>query len=200
MEIKTIFVGLGNPTSQYNHTRHNLGFLAVDVFLEYLNLNPLYSVSLVSSHRKLCDLWKVSNSSDGTVFLLCKPLTYMNNSGQCVQKLYSTYNVPLSSICILHDELDIPLKKVKIKHGGGDSGHNGLRSITTSLSSSYTRFRLGIGRPLSQDICIHDWVLGKWSKEEYSSICVLLNNIIPVFLSFVQKGISEARQTLSNVL
>lgn len=135
-EAEWLVVGLGNPGSEYASTRHNVGFLALD---------ELPAVEGVAR---------------------CKPQTYMNLSGEAVAPLVRRYGIAPEHVIVLHDELDLPAGTVRVKLGGNENGHNGLKSITEHLGTrNYIRVRIGIGRPPA-GISVPDWVLGPISGKE----------------------------------
>lgn len=133
-----LVVGLGNPGAEYAETRHNAGFMVVDLLAENLRVN----------------YWRdEAGAKVGLVrfgdedLVLAKPQTFMNLSGKAVRKLAETYGVPIAEIIVVHDDLDLPEEAVRVKRGGGHGGHNGLRSLNEQLGPDYVRVRLGIGRP-----------------------------------------------------
>lgn len=134
-----LVVGLGNPGPAYAGHRHNAGFMVLDLLAERAG-------DRFRAHRGRADL--VEGRLVGERVLLAKPKGYMNTSGGPVASLRDFFKVPVGRIVVVHDELDIPYATVRLKAGGGDNGHNGLRSITQSLGSrDYLRVRFGIGRP-----------------------------------------------------
>lgn len=131
--------GLGNPGPEYVHTRHNAGFMVVDLLGD--NLRAGYwkddAGSLTASVRVGDDM-----------VLLIKPLVFMNLSGKALKKLADAHNASVEKIIVVHDDIDLPAGDVRVKYGGGHGGHNGLRSITDALGSDgYIRVRIGVGRP-----------------------------------------------------
>lgn len=151
-----LIVGLGNPGAQYQHNRHNIGFMAVDEIVRRHNFSGWSKKfqALVSDGTLACE--KV---------LLMKPQTFMNLSGQAVQAAAAFYKIPREQIIVFHDELDLAAGKIRTKIGGGAAGHNGLRSIDEHLGPDYWRVRLGIGHPGDKDR-VHGYVLGDFSKED----------------------------------
>lgn len=133
-----LVVGLGNPGARYADTRHNLGFLVID------RLASRHGGAFRSRFSgELCQI-----GIGPEKLLLLKPQTYVNRSGDSVQPAARFYRVELGDILVVHDELDLPFGQVRLKQGGGEAGHNGLRSISDRLgSNTYLRLRLGIGRP-----------------------------------------------------
>jgi PTH1 family peptidyl-tRNA hydrolase len=160
MDRQIIIAGLGNPGRQYEHTRHNVGFEALE------KLAALLSQAGVS-WRLDKDSETTNISFEGASLLLVKPLLYMNLSGDPLQRLSHYYKIPLERLIVLHDELDLPFGTVRQKRGGGEAGHNGLKSITEKFSSQdYYRVRIGIGRPPNAEIDAASWVLAKFTKDE----------------------------------
>ncbi len=134
-----LVVGLGNPGPGYAGNRHNVGFMVVDLLAERMG-------SRFKAHKGRADV--VEGRLAGVRTVLAKPKSYMNESGGPAASLRDFYKVPVERIVVVHDELDIPYGTLRLKAGGGDNGHNGLKSLTRSLGSrSYLRVRFGIGRP-----------------------------------------------------
>jgi peptidyl-tRNA hydrolase, PTH1 family len=152
-----LLVGLGNPGAEYSKNRHNIGFMAVEHIADEHRLPPW---------RKKFSALVTEGDIGGTRALLLKPQTYMNDSGRAVQDAAQFHKVALSDIIVLHDELDLAPAKLRVKTGGGNAGHNGLRSITAHLGNDYVRVRLGIGHPGSKDL-VHNWVLGNFTKSDH---------------------------------
>ncbi len=138
-EDRWLVVGLGNPGPGYAGNRHNAGFLVLDLLAERTG-------SRFKAHKGRADV--VEGRLAGVPAVLAKPKSYMNESGGPVAGLRDFYKVPVERIVVVHDELDIPYGALRLKAGGGDNGHNGLKSLTRSLGSrDYLRVRFGIGRP-----------------------------------------------------
>jgi peptidyl-tRNA hydrolase, PTH1 family len=151
-----LLVGLGNPGAQYAGNRHNIGFMVMDEIARIHNAAPW---------RKRFHGEASEAVIDGERVLLLKPLTYMNDSGRSVADAQRFYKVALDDIVVLHDELDLPPAKLRIKKGGGNAGHNGLRSITAHCTNEYRRVRLGIGHP-GDKARVHSYVLSDFAKAE----------------------------------
>lgn len=147
-----LVVGLGNPGSQYEHTRHNVGFRVVDSLLDAGR-----RFSPVSKSFFMGDLYK----ADDALFL--KPSTYMNLSGTSVQAVMHYYKP--ERLLVVHDDLDLAFGAVRLKRGGGHGGHNGLRSLDQHLGADYCRLRVGIGRP-TEGMEVADYVLARFSLNE----------------------------------
>ena len=152
-----LVVGLGNPGPSYAGNRHNVGFMVLDLLAERTG-------GRFSAHKGRADV--VEGRLAGEPAVLCKPKTYMNVSGGPVASLRDWFKVPVERIVVVHDELDIPYGALRLKRGGGDNGHNGLRSTTSSIGTKdYLRVRVGIGRPPGrQDPA--DFVLKDFSSTE----------------------------------
>ena len=153
-----LIIGLGNPGEKYAHTRHNAGFEVMDL------LEKQYAVKL---RKKVLQPWAAAEWTDGRKkVVLCKPLTFMNNSGIAVKKLMDRYGVPAEQALILYDDIDLPPGKIRVRKSGGPGTHNGMRSIVKETGTdAFPRIRVGTGdRPAGQDLV--NWVLGRPSGEE----------------------------------
>ena len=150
-----LFVGLGNPGERYKLTRHNVGFMVLD---------KLIQKSTVESWDKKFDSFFNKIIIDQKNIILIKPLTFMNVSGHAVQKVKNFYGIDPNNIVIIHDDIDLELGKIKLKKGGGDGGHNGLKSIIKLIGSEFNRIRIGIGRP--EKISVSSYVLNNFREEE----------------------------------
>lgn len=152
-----LFVGLGNPGKDYEHNRHNIGFMAVDAVADLYNFAPF---------KKKFQGEYAEGIIAGEKVAVLKPQTYMNESGRSVGEAARFYKIPTANIVAFHDELDVLPGKVKAKTGGGAGGHNGLRSMDDWLDdANYKRVRLGIGHPGHKDR-VHGYVLGNFAKED----------------------------------
>ena len=151
-----LFVGLGNPGSRYARNRHNIGFMAVDEIARVHNAGPW---------RKRFQAEAADAVIGGEKVLLLKPQTFMNLSGQAVREAQSFFKIPLNDVTVFYDELDLPPAKLRVKIGGGNAGHNGLRSISAHCGNDYRRVRLGIGHP-GHKALVQGYVLGDFGKGE----------------------------------
>jgi PTH1 family peptidyl-tRNA hydrolase len=151
-----LFVGLGNPGSRYQGNRHNIGFMAVDAIARAHKAAPW---------RRKFQGEVTEATIGGEKVVLLKPETFMNESGRSVQEAQKFYKIALSDIYAFHDELDLPPGKLRIKTGGGNAGHNGLRSMTACCGNEFRRIRLGIGHPGNKD-AVHHFVLSDFSKAD----------------------------------
>lgn len=162
-----LFVGLGNPGSEYAHNRHNVGFMAVDAIHDAHRFGP----------------WKrkfQGAAADGEIagekVLLLKPQTYMNESGRSVGEAARFLKIAEKDIVVFYDEIDLAPSKLKIKTGGGNAGHNGLRSISAHLGNDYVRVRIGVGHPGTREL-VARWVLSDFAKAEQEWLSPLLEAI-----------------------
>jgi len=162
-----LFVGLGNPGSQYEKNRHNVGFMAVSRIVENHNFSPWKNKFRGSISNGLLRNQKI---------IILKPNTFMNLSGQSVGEVIRFYKIPSSKVIVFHDEIDFPLGKLKFKSGGGHAGHNGLRSISEHIGSDYIRIRIGVGHPGNKN-AVANYVLGDFSKVEQETITQILEVI-----------------------
>ena len=162
-----LLVGLGNPGPQYAQTRHNVGFKAIDAFCA-----PKSAAERVASFRPKFDGQFAELERAGTRVGVLKPETFMNASGRSVRAATSFFGLEPAAVLVVHDELDVPFGELRLKFGGGDGGHRGLRSISAELASpNYGRLRVGIGRPPAHfqgDVA--DFVLQAFALEERSEL------------------------------
>jgi PTH1 family peptidyl-tRNA hydrolase len=175
-----LLVGLGNPGDKYAKHRHNIGFMALERIADRHRFAPWRS----KFHARVTE-----GDIDGERVVLLMPQTYMNESGRAVQEAARFYKVDDGDIYVLHDELDLVPGKVRVKKGGGNAGHNGLRSITANRSNEYWRVRLGIGHPGHKDL-VHNWVLGDFAKADQAWLGALLDALADA-ASFLAKGQGE---------
>jgi PTH1 family peptidyl-tRNA hydrolase len=151
-----LFVGLGNPGARHAGNRHNIGFMAVDAIAKRHGFAPW--------RRRFHGV-----ATEGTLgsekVLLLLPGTFMNESGRAVAEAAHFYKIDLSDIVVVHDEIELPPGKVRVKLGGGIAGHNGLRSISAHVGNDYKRVRIGVGHPGDKDL-VHTHVLSDFAKGE----------------------------------
>ena len=171
-----IVAGLGNPGTQYAGNRHNIGFLAID--------------ALAREHRFPAFRSRFqAAASEGTIgderVLLLKPTTFMNESGRSVGDALRFYKAALGDVIVIHDELDLEAGKLRVKVGGGNAGHNGLRSITALCGNDYKRVRLGIGHPGDKTL-VHGYVLSDFAKAERPWVSTLCGAVASDALLLVQ--------------
>ncbi len=151
-----LLVGLGNPGARYADNRHNIGFMVIDEIARAARAAPW---------RRKFQGEIAEATLDGERVLLLKPQTYMNESGRSVSEAQRFFKIALDDIVVFHDELDLAPGKLRIKKGGGNAGHNGLRSITAQCGNDYRRVRLGIGHP-GDKRAVHAWVLSDFARAD----------------------------------
>ena len=175
-----LVVGLGNPGPRYAATRHNAGFLVADLLAERMG-------GRFKAHRSNADV--LEGRLAGRSVALAKPRSFMNDSGGPVVNAARFYKAPVESVIVVHDELDLPYGELRLKRGGGDGGHNGLRSISSALGSKeYLRVRFGIGRPPGrQDPA--DYVLSNFSAAERKELEFLVDRAADATEALVSKGL-----------
>ena len=179
MSVAGLIAGLGNPGSAYERTRHNLGFMLVEALVEAQGGSPERGGKFDAL------MWKVrlpGPDRSAEPWLAVEPQTFMNLSGDAVQPLAAWHRVPPDRILVIHDDLDLAPGRMKFKKGGGDAGHNGLKSITQRLGTpDYYRLRLGIGRsPFGGEVT--NWVLGRLTVEEQ----LRFKELVPAALEVVR--------------
>ncbi|MEY4314101.1 MAG: hypothetical protein RIS93_681 [Actinomycetota bacterium] len=187
MAQRWLVIGLGNPGAEYEKTRHNIGQFV---------LESLAAGNKFSAHKSRMEISEVKCGSD--ILVLAKSRGYMNETGGPVKALADFYKIEIDKIIVIHDELDLPFNNLRIKQGGGDNGHNGLKSLTSSLSSAeYYRIRMGIGRPIGdQDPA--DFVLKPFSREEKKEIQEFTQRGADAVESLVLNGMDKAQTAFNS--
>jgi PTH1 family peptidyl-tRNA hydrolase len=173
-----LILGLGNPGPRYELTRHNAGFLVLD------NLADKYKIKLTQhKYRSLFGKGEI----EGFPVILAKPMTYMNESGKAVKALLSAFNLSSEQILVTHDDIDLPLGKIKTKLKGGDGGQLGVRStIETLRTREFYRVRIGVGRPEDREDIV-DYVLSPFTEEESG----LLNDVMNKAVQTIEAALTE---------
>jgi len=182
-----LVVGLGNPGRTYSRNRHNVGFMVADLLAGRMG-------GRLGRHRRaVADAGEGRLVPGGPRIVLAKPMTYMNLSGGPVAGLSQFYRIPVERVVAVHDELDIPYGQLRVKRGGGEGGHNGLRSMSRSLGSrEYARVRFGIGRPPGrQDPA--DFVLTDFSAVERKELEFLVDRAADIVEAVVEHGVEWAQ-------
>lgn len=183
-----LVVGLGNPGPRYETTRHNVGFLVADILAERIG-------SGFKVHKK-SGAEVTTGRLGGRSVVLAKPRTYMNESGRHVGPLAKFYSVDPADIVVLHDELDIDFGRIRLKFGGGEGGHNGLRSIASTLGTKdFQRVRIGVGRPPGrQDPAA--FVLENFNSRERPELDTILEQAADATELLLQHGVEAAQNTV----
>ncbi|URM95859.1 aminoacyl-tRNA hydrolase [Actinomadura madurae] len=179
-----LVVGLGNPGPSYAKNRHNAGFMVLDVLAARAG-------GRFKSHRARADV--LEGRRAGVRAVLAKPRSFMNDSGGPVKGLLDFYKVPVERLVVVHDELDIPFGAVRLKQGGGDNGHNGLRSITRSLGAKdYLRVRFGVGRPPGR-MDAAAFVLKDFSAAERKDLGLEVDRTADAVEALLSEGLAAAQ-------
>ena len=176
-----LIVGLGNIGKEYDNTRHNIGFAAIDHFAK-TNDFP----SWIEKKDLKCHL--ASHMIGDTRVILIKPTTFMNLSGEAVQATAAFYKIPLEKIVAVYDELDIQFGQIRTRIGGSAAGHNGVKSLTQHIGEGYGRVRIGIGPKVHTQQDSADFVLSRFSKEQEAEMESLLKETDAILSEFVYGG------------
>jgi PTH1 family peptidyl-tRNA hydrolase len=185
-EERWLIAGLGNPGPEYAGTRHNAGHMVADLLAERMGAR-------FKAHRTRNDV--ADGRLAGMPVTLARPRTYMNLSGGPVAAIAAFYKIPPERIVVIHDELDIPFGSVRLKFGGGDNGHNGLRSITQALGTNeYYRVRFGIGRPPGR-MDAATYVLRDFTAAERKELPLLIDRCADAAETLLSKGLAVAQNT-----
>jgi len=183
-----LIVGLGNPGPEHSATRHNAGFWFVDLLAEK------YSLTFRSESKYNAEICRIQTADIDC--WLCKPMTFMNRSGFSVQAMASFYKIPVEEILVAHDELDLEAGTARLKKGGGHGGHNGLRDIIAQMGDkTFTRLRLGIGHPGSQDK-VTPYVLGRPPQEDRQLIEIAIKESVDVMPLVLEGEMQKATHAL----
>ena len=187
--MQFLIVGLGNPGAEYENTRHNIGFEAIDSIASKFNIEI--------KRKGYSSLYEQINYTENKLFLI-KPQTFMNRSGRAVHEIKSFYKIPTENLIVIYDELDIPLGNLKIKFGGGAAGHNGIRSIISSIGDEgFSRIRLGIGKPLSKEKTVGH-VLSKFRKDEKQVVDDMITTVYEAVIEIIENGAQSAMNKFNN--
>lgn len=184
-----LVVGLGNPGREYENTRHNAGFIAVDMLADKFNMgfskskfNAVYGDCMIAGER----------------VLVAKPQTYMNLSGLAVQKLAAFYKIPVSKLIILHDDVSLDVGKIRIRRKGSAGGQKGLANIIELMGSQdIARIKIGVGAKPHPDYDMKDWVLGKISAEQQADFKLAAENAVKAVEEIIARGIDSAMNKYS---
>ena len=185
--VDWLVVGLGNPGKEYAANRHNVGFMVADLLASRIG------AKFGRSKRSHAEVAEGRLGFGGPKLILAKPLTFMNLSGAPVSQLAQFFKVPLENVIAVHDELDVPFGQIRVKRGGGEGGHNGLRSMSKSLATKeYARVRFGIGRPPGrQDPA--DYVLSDFGGAERKELDFLVDRAADVVEAVIAEGVEWAQ-------
>jgi PTH1 family peptidyl-tRNA hydrolase len=168
-----LLVGLGNPGSEYSKTRHNIGFMLTD---KIANGRPM-------KQKFNCIYANIDN------LIIAMPQTYMNRSGEAIGQIMRFYKITIDNLIVVHDDIDLDLGKIKIKRGGGNGGHNGLKSIDQNIGNNYVRIRLGVGRPHNYDVA--NYVLENFKSDELPVVEKMINFITQNLENLTRDNLSQ---------
>ena len=182
--VDWLVVGLGNPGSQYEQTRHNVGFRALDELAELAGV-PVQRLKY-KALTNTCTL-------EGAKVLLMKPVTYMNLSGEAVGEAARFFKLPPERILVISDDVSLPVGKLRIRRSGSAGGHNGLKSIIQHLGSEeFPRIKIGVGQKPRPDYDMADWVLGKFSPEDSTVIDQMVQKAAQAAAYYIKEGPDRA--------
>ena len=186
-----LVVGLGNPGQIYAHNRHNIGFMCLRYFARTHGIH---------FDKKQCQARTGAGEVAGNKLILARPQTYMNLSGESVSRLVKKFNISLNDLLVIHDDLDLPLGKIRIRRVGSSGGHNGIESIITHLGSQdFTRIKVGIGRPpltegstedKEEEVITH--VLNDFTPEEKETTTQVIPKVNEAILYLLTEGLTAA--------
>ena len=186
-----LIVGLGNPGSKYDRTRHNCGFRALDILAQALNCKV--------DKGKFQGLYGQTTYNGKKLFLL-KPQTYMNASGVSVLQLSAYYNIPPQRIIVLFDDISLVPGRLRIRADGSAGGHNGIKSIIAQLGSQeFPRVKIGVGAKASEEQDLADWVLSCFSSAEEKELAKALDNAADAVLCIIEQGVPTAANRYNGV-
>lgn len=179
-----LIVGLGNPGREYENTRHNAGFRALDILAQKLGCKP----DKLKYQGLYCQV-----NYQGKKLLLLKPQTYMNLSGRSAAPLASFFKVPASNIIVMFDDISLPPGRLRIRADGSAGGHNGIKSLIAELGSQdFPRVKIGVGAKPHPDFDLADWVLSAFNAQEEKALQPALERAADAALAIIDHGVPEA--------
>jgi PTH1 family peptidyl-tRNA hydrolase len=186
-----LIIGLGNPGRIYAYNRHNIGFMCLNHFARAQGIR----------FDKKQGLARIgTGEASGIEVILARPQTYMNLSGQSVGRLLHKFDIDINDLLVIHDDLDLPLGKIRIRHGGGSGGHKGVESIIAELNSqAFSRLRVGIGRPTlgegsteTSDADVVTYVLSDFTPDEKQAVTTVIPTASDAILCLLNEGLTAA--------
>lgn len=183
-QVEYIVVGLGNPGTKYDNTRHNAGFLAVDriakklgISIDRLKFKSLTGDAMIAGHR----------------VLFLKPSTFMNNSGEAVRDAAQFHKVPSERIIVIFDDISLDVGGVRIRRKGSDGGHNGIKSIIYLLGKDdFPRIKIGVGKKPHPDYDLADWVLSRFTEKDFDALNAIFDNTLDMITKIIEGNIDAA--------
>jgi len=182
--VDWLIVGLGNPGQKYEHTRHNMGFLTVDLLAEKTGVK-LNKVKFKSAYNII--------KFAGCKCLVMKPQTYMNLSGEAVREAVQFYKIPADHVLVIYDDISLPVGKLRVRPTGSAGGHNGIKNIIAHLGTQdFPRVKIGVGKPEGGGDEMIDWVIGAPSQAERKILAESFERAIGAAECIIQKGCQQA--------
>ena len=179
-----IVVGLGNPGNKYTYTRHNSGFLCLDMLSQKLN----FKIDRLKFKSLVCD-----TKINGHRCIVMKPQTFMNNSGEAIRECANFYKIPAERVIVIYDDISLDVGKLRIRRKGTDGGHNGIKSIIYHLNSDqFPRIKLGCGKKPHPDYDLIDWVISEFKKDELKALEPALENACKALELMLDNQIDKA--------
>lgn len=179
-----IVVGLGNPGNKYTYTRHNSGFLCLDMLSQKLN----FKIDRLKFKSLICD-----TKINGHRCIVMKPQTFMNNSGEAIRECANFYKIPAERVIVIYDDISLDVGKLRIRRKGTDGGHNGIKSIIYHLNSDqFPRIKLGCGKKPHPDYDLIDWVISEFKKDELKALEPALENACKALELMLDNQIDKA--------
>ena len=179
-----LVVGLGNPGNKYTYTRHNSGFLCLDMLSDKLN----FKIDRLKFKSLICD-----TTINGHRCIVMKPQTFMNNSGEAVRECAAFYKIPAEKVIVIYDDISLDVGKLRIRRKGTDGGHNGIKSIIYHLNSDqFPRIKVGCGKKPHPDYDLADWVLSEFKKDELKALEPALSNACKALELLLDNNIEKA--------
>lgn len=180
-----LIVGLGNPGAKYDKTRHNIGFMALDILEEEFGAKPF-------GNQKSATLTKATHNGIELIFV--RPLTFMNLSGRAVNEVGSYYKIPPENIIVIADDVSMEVGRLRIRDKGSDGGHNGLKDILRVLGSqNLMRIKIGVGQKPHPDYDLADWVLSKFTKDDLEKLKPALENVPGAVRLLLERDLPKAQ-------
>lgn len=187
--ISYVIAGLGNPGLEYAHTRHNAGFLAIEALAKAWNCSwkreSKFSAEMIKTSYKDKEI------------ILVKPQSYMNLSGIPLQAICSYYKVSADTLIVAYDDIAFDVGELKLSIKGSAGGHNGISSILEQVGQDFIRFRIGIGKKTYPEMDLKDYVLGKWSQEQYTVLQEKIPNLVSALHLILDKGCAYAMNLIN---
>ena len=186
---RVAIIGLGNPGTKYHRTRHNLGFWLVNELAQrekvIFKANKQYHAEVAQMRRKECKV------------VLVKPMSFMNQSGEFLSPLLSYFECSADHAIVVHDEIAFPLGEIKVSRNKGAGGHNGVKSVLSSIGSGFARFRVGIGMKPNPEVNLADFVLSKLSAEEWTFLQERKDYLCQSLLNLLDDGVDVAMNLIN---